>query len=240
MNLLTVIVLILFAIFILRGYRRGFIKSLASMISIVLSIVLVNIANPYVTDFLKTQTPLYDYVLEKCKDTFDVSKLLDHTEGQTVGAGNGSAQQEEAIDRLPLPGILKNILKENNTPEYYRRMAVQSFAEYVPRYMADLLLSIVSFVAAWILIVSFIWLAVMTLDMIAGLPIIRGVNQILGLVLGFLQGLIIVWIIFLIITVFSHTDAGRQLMDMIAQSPILETLYDTNILLDVLSGVLGG
>lgn len=259
MNLLTIIVLVIFAVFILRGYRRGFVKSLASMASLLLSIVLVNFATPYVSEFLKTQTPVYDYVLEKCEDTFNVTgksggktgtekdgsgKETDSSQAsadESAGNTSNSSQtiQNALIEQLPVPEVLQNLLKENNTPEYYRKLAAQSFAEYVPRYMAGLILSIISFVVTLLLVISFIWLAVMTLDVIAGLPVIRGVNQLLGLVLGFLQGLIVVWVAFLIITVFSHTEAGKQLMQMIAESPVLEVLYDTNVLLDFLTGILG-
>ena len=233
MNLLTIIVIIIFAISILRGYRKGFIKSLASMVSIILSIILVNFATPYVSDFLKTQTPVYDYILEKCEDAFSVS-LTSESRQQT----NSSALQDTAIEALPIPEVLRNLLKENNTPEKYAELAVHTFTQYVPSYMANLILSIVSFVVSWILVISFLWLAVMTLDFIAELPVIHGINQILGLVLGFFQGLIIIWIAFLIITVFSHTNVGGQLMAMITESPILETLYDANILLNLLTDIL--
>lgn len=255
MNLLTVIVLIIFALCILRGYRRGFVKSLASMASLVLSIILVNFATPYVSEFLQKQTPVYDYILKKCEDAFSVDNFgQTQNEGQkddaqqAEGAGQTEGAQEEGIeqentapawqegviDALPVPEVLKNLLKQNNTPQYYRQLAAKSFEEYVPRYMAGLILNICSFLATLVLVISFIWLAVMMLDMITSLPVIHGINQILGLALGFLQGLIIVWVALLIITIFSHTDAGRQLMRMITESPILSALYDHNILLDFL------
>lgn len=258
MNLLTIIVLIIFAISILHGYRKGFIKSLASMVSIILSIVLVNIATPYVTDFLKAQTPVYDYILEKCEETFRISgtgassgtsgqtesstaeNAENSTAGQmesgigTSGQSGDTAWQEAWIDKLKIPQALQNLLKENNTPEYYRKIAAESFADYVPKYMAGLILNLISFMVTWILVISFIWLAVMTLDVIASLPVLRGINQILGLVLGFFQGLIIVWVAFLIITIFSSSDIGKQLMEMIAESPLLSEIYDTNLLLDFL------
>lgn len=234
MNLLTIIVLIIFAISILRGYRRGFVKSFASMVSIILSIVLVNIAAPYVTDFLKTQTPVYDYILEKCESAFTIPETEKTSGSGRPAEKNDQTRQNEIIESLKLPQALQNLLKENNTPEYYRQIAAKSFSEYVPKYMASLILNIFSFIATWILVISFIWLAVMTLDAIAGLPVIRGLNQLLGLVLGFFQGLIIVWIAFLIITIFSNSDIGKQLMEMITESPVLSEIYDTNILLDFL------
>ena len=81
---------------------------------------------------------------------------------------------------------------------------------------------------------SFIWLAVMTLDVIANLPIIHGVNQMLGLVLGAGQALVIVWIIFLAITVIASTAIGKQLMEMIEKSILLSQIYNGNVFLKLL------
>lgn len=246
MNLLTGIVLVIMAIYILRGYRRGFIKSLASMASLIISIILVNFATPYVTEFLKSQTPVYDYVLEKCEDTFVVSqtdiksnqKKPTEEEDKSTDAGQMNSADDKVIDQLPLPEALKDVLKENNTPEYYAALAAKSISDFVPKYMANLILNIISFIVTFILIMSFIWLAVTTLNIIAALPVLNGINRILGLALGFVQGLIIVWIAFLIITIFSNTDIGRQLMTMIAESPVLSVLYDSNLLLDFLQNMI--
>lgn len=57
MNILTGIVIIIFLLFMIRGYRRGLIKSLASVISLVASLALVSFVTPYVSQFLQEQTP---------------------------------------------------------------------------------------------------------------------------------------------------------------------------------------
>lgn len=256
MNLLTIIIILIFAIATLRGYRRGFIKSLASMASVILSIVLVNLCMPYVTDFLKTKTPVYEYITERMESAFAVQDTEDGQNRQDGGYGdpegqyaadNGNAaagltdsgRQKQIIDGLPIPQALKNLLVENNTPQFYAQLAANTFAEYVPRYLANLTLAIVSFVVTWILVIAVTFLAVRALDLVAELPGIHGLNRVLGLMLGFLQGLIIVWVLFLLITLFIDTQAGKQLMAMIAESPFLDTLYKENILLDFLTNLLG-
>ena len=100
--------------------------------------------------------------------------------------------------------------------------------------MAGLILSIVSYILTFILIVSLVALAVAMLNIMTKLPVLHGINQLLGLGLGFFQGLIIVWIGFLIITILSHTSVGRELMQMITDSSILSKMYDANALLGFL------
>lgn len=239
----------------IRGYRRGLIKSLASVISLVASLALVSFVTPYVSQFLQEQTPVYTYVMERCQESFTVTldeadektaeseteegdvSLKKGNNNDTVGnvAGTISSQlQKNAIEELPLPSVLKNLLIRNNTEKIYKDLAVNSFNDYVPKFMANLIMNIISFVVTWLIVASFIWLAVMTLDVIANLPIIHGVNQMLGLVLGAGQALVIVWIAFLAITVFASTAIGKQLMEMIEKNVLLNQLYNGNVFLKLL------
>ena len=116
----------------------------------------------------------------------------------------------------------------------HKELAVNSFNDYVPKFMANLIMNIISFVITWLIVASFIWLAVMTLDVIANLPVIHGINQILGLGLGAGQALVIVWIIFLVITIFGGTEIGKELLKMIEKSAVLDQLYKWNVLLNIL------
>ena len=255
MNILTGIVIVIFLLFMIRGYRRGLIKSLASVISLVASLALVSFVTPYVSQFLQEQTPVYTYVMEKCQESFTVTldeadektaeseteegdvSLKKGNNNDTVGnvAGTISSQlQKNAIEELPLPSVLKNLLIRNNTEKIYKDLAVNSFNDYVPKFMANLIMNIISFVVTWLIVASFIWLAVMTLDVIANLPIIHGINQMLGLVLGAGQALVIVWIAFLAITVFASTAIGKQLMEMIEKNVLLNQLYNGNVFLKLL------
>ena len=255
MNILTGIVIVIFLLFMIRGYRRGLIKSLASVISLVASLALVSFVTPYVSQFLQEQTPVYTYVMERCQESFTVTldeadekteeseteegdvSLKKGNNNDTVGnvAGTISSQlQKNAIEELPLPSVLKNLLIRNNTEKIYKDLAVNSFNDYVPKFMANLIMNIISFVVTWLIVASFIWLAVMTLDVIANLPIIHGINQMLGLVLGAGQALVIVWIAFLAITVFASTAIGKQLMEMIEKNVLLNQLYNGNVFLKLL------
>ena len=236
MNILTGIVLLIFLLFMIRGYRRGLIKSLASVISLAASVVLVSFVTPYVSQFLQEQTPVYTYVMEKCQESFTVS--MDETEEKKETEKTGSQMQKRAIEELPIPDMLQNLLIQNNTEKIYRELAVNSFNDYVPKFMANLIMNIISFVLTWVIVASFIWLAVMTLDVIANLPVIHGINQILGLVLGAVQALALVWIAFLVITIFSGTAIGKLLMEMIEKSFLLGKLYDGNVFLNFLQNTI--
>lgn len=91
MNILEIAVLILIAGFALAGWRRGFVRKLASMLSLVVSIVLVSVFLPYMTEFLKTDTPVYEYIVKQCREvvTENLSGVL------TAGSFEGGSQENK-------------------------------------------------------------------------------------------------------------------------------------------------
>ena len=66
-NLLTVIVLLVILLYAVKGYRKGFVKTLAAMLCLAVTLVLVYFATPYVRTFLKENTPVYEVVEEQCE-----------------------------------------------------------------------------------------------------------------------------------------------------------------------------
>lgn len=239
MNVLTVIVLVLFAAFMFNGYRKGFIKVFTSMFFFLLSAALVYMANPYVSQFLKDHTPVYSFVEERVAEGLE-SSFASESEAKPEADGEVSfLEQKKIIEELEIPEILKQQLIQNNHGEEYQLLNVSGFSKYIASYMSNIILNILSFVVTMILVTLILRFTVMTLDVIANLPILSGLNRILGLVLGFGQGLLAVWFGFLVITIFSQTELGRELMQMISKGPVLSFLYDQNIFLKYLLEAMG-
>lgn len=223
MNIFTWIVLLVLLLFALRGYRRGFVKTLVSIAFFFLAVLLVQFFTPYISEFLKEHTPVYDYVSEQCREAF----LTEEEEKDEASR----LEQTQIIEDLPLPETLKEELLKNNNKAGYERLAVGSFSEYIAGYMADLILNLITYVVALLVVFVLLRIASMALDILTHIPVLHGLNHVFGLVIGLAQGVVVIWIAFLIITICSSTRLGGQLLGMIYESPILEALYDGNIFL---------
>ncbi len=66
MNWMLIIVIIIFLIAIFRGWRRGLLRLLFSLVSIVVLIWLFSALNPYISSFIKEHTGLYEWIEERC------------------------------------------------------------------------------------------------------------------------------------------------------------------------------
>ena len=233
MNVFTWIVLLVLLLFALRGYRRGFVRTLVSIAFFFLAALLVRFATPYISDVLKESTPLYSYVEAQCEKAFGIEETTD-------GAEFSRLEQTQWIENLQIPETLKKQLLENNNKAGYERLSVDSFSRYVAGYMASLIMSVVTYVVTLAVVLIMLRLGIAALDILSRIPVFHGFNQVLGLALGFIQGLILVWIVFLIITIIGSTQAGGQLLAMIYESPVLNVLYDANVFLRYLLKLLSG
>lgn len=242
--------MLIIAIFALTGYIKGFIKTFTSMTFFILAAVLVYFTTPYVDDFLKNYTPLYQVVAERCESMIvnPTAEEEDETEGErrteeqseTEEVDNVEERLENSIiEGLPLPDALKTQIKDNNTIEGYQKMAADSFKQYLATYLANIIINILTYIITLILVLLVLRMTIMTLDVIANLPILHGINQVFGLLIGAAQGLLFVWIGFLIMTVFSQTELCEKLFVMVNESPFLKLLYNSNFFLTYLLKIIG-
>ena len=51
-----------------------------------------------------------------------------------------------------------------------------------------------------------------------------------GLVVGLLEGLLVIWILFFVIALCQGSQWGNQMMQEIQENPLLQWLYQNNIL----------
>ena len=73
-------------------------------------------------------------------------------------------------------------------------------------------------------------LILFAVDMMTELPVVGLVNRLGGFALGLLQGIIWIWVIFLIITVLCNTVVGSYLIETIKGDKVLSVLYNSNLI----------
>ena len=166
---------------------------------------------------------MYETVREGCREMLEEDKPID-----------SRLEQKMFIEEMQLPEILKKQMIQQNNDESYQGMNVTEFSDYLTGYMANLIINLLTFVITLILVNLLLRMTVLTLNNLSKLPVLHSLNQSMGAAFGLLQGLCVVWVAFLLITAFGNTGAGARLMEMIHESPILNTLYNVNIFLEYL------
>ena len=218
---------------VLYGHYRGFLKQCVSLGALILTIILVKIATPYMTGFIKDNPSIRQSAAEAILNAAG-------WEEPSAESTELPAAQRIAIENLNLPQSVKETLLENNNSEFYHMLGVDQFAEYVSTYLADILINAVSSIILFAAVYILIHLLVRWLDLIARLPILYGLNHIAGAVLGLLQGLLLLWIGCFLVGVFAATPLGMTLEEQINASAWLRFLYRYNLINIVRGGIIRG
>ena len=127
-NILTLIVILIILFYAVKGLKNGLVRTLISMLFFIIVAAAVYFASPYVKDFLKEKTGVYEVIEKKCQDVFDLEKLLENS-GLKENAAIVQKEQEQLIENLPLPEILKKQLQKNNTSQGYALLDVSGFED---------------------------------------------------------------------------------------------------------------
>ena len=80
------------------------------------------------------------------------------------------------------------------------------------------------------------WVLFIALDIVGRIPVIKGINKFAGLAGGLLEGVVVVWIVYLVKLMCSGYDWSKTAMQMIYQNEITKFLYNSNIILRIIIG----
>ncbi len=188
MNWLLIVVLILFFVFVILGWRKGFLRLLFSLASWIIMIALISYISPYITSFLKNNTGIYEWIENRCAETIQVR------------LGTGLEFLAEAGGEMAAEWILKGAV----------------------------------FLIALILVIILIRLIYRALGIVNHIPIIRGINRVLGLFAGGVEAYILVSLFFIFVSVIAGTELGSSLIMCIDESEFLSILYYQNVMVNLL------
>lgn len=139
--------------------------------------------------------------------------------------------QNKAIEMAKLPQVFKTMLNDNNNDSVYKDLGVKTFAEYVGEFLAQLIIHMVAFLCTFLLVTILVRAVVFALDIVANLPVLGFFNRLGGGTVGLLIALIIIWFLFIIVTLMYVTSVGREMYQTIQSNAILKIIYDYNPLL---------
>lgn len=230
MNILLVGITALCVVCMIIGYKRGFIKIVISLIATIATLVLVGMFTPQVVDVLCKYTPLDDSMQTKFTtmlmgNEFERGEVEEEEEIQPEIP---LSEQLSIIEDAELPEFMKAALVENNNGEIYEQLEVEYFAEYAGKFLANWVIRVLAFIITFLVVWIVIRVFVFSLDVIAELPVLHGINRGIGTVLGLGFALIFVWIGFLWLSIAYSSEIGQMCHEWVQESRILTYLYEHN------------
>ena len=214
MNWILIVVLAILIGNALIGLRVGFIKTVFSLVSMVIALILTIWISPNVNDMLKNNDKFYHMINDR------VEKMLSLQEEKAA-----STEDEQYIEGLPIPKSWKKTLIEN------KKDATDNLKEYIAEYVTGVIINALAFILTFVAALIVLWALCFALNIVSKLPLLNQINKLAGLAAGLVHGLVLVWLLFILLTVFGSAKFGQEAFVMIEDNAFLSLIYNNNLLL---------
>lgn len=254
--MLMFIVILIFAIFMLIGYKRGLFRSILKLVLTGLSFMLAYFFAPIVGSIIIEHTNIDEYFYDKIYMVIqsEVEKRVSEEIQNTMQAVDANLMQQlttqttqtvmasepdrntqiSIIQSSGLPSYIKDALVANNNDEVKRELGVGGFYDYMATYVSYMLINAVSFILTLGMVRLLLGVLSLCLSFVVELPIVGSINRLGGALFGAAEGLLIVWLLFCVISLFEDGEMGRILCEQIYSNKFLTLLYERNIFVMVI------
>lgn len=130
-----------------------------------------------------------------------------------------------------LPGIFSLETLAGTGSDIYQMLYLSGFGEAAEEYVYGFVSRTLALVITYLVVRLLLRTVVLSLELMVKVPGLSLLNRLMGSAFGFLQQLLVLWMLFLVLAIFSHTGLGESLCEAIRQSLWMEYLYEHNILL---------
>ena len=237
MNWLLIIIVLLLALCVVNGYRKGFLRMMYSMVSWVIMFALVTWATPYINTFLRDNTSIDQTIAVYCEQQIR-EKTAKQIEQEAAAVPGEAADETQPADLtklgVKLPDSVMNNISEKTADLAGEALDASGIYAQVSVGMADFILNGISFFIAFAVGMIVLHFFSGILGIVSRIPIIRGINKYLGTVAGAIYGFVVVWIAFYVIALCSTSEVGGALISYIYESPFLTYIYENNLIVTLI------
>lgn len=195
------------------GYKRGFVHIVLSMVAMLVTSLLAGLLTVPVSAMIASATSVDESLEESVGELIALNEVVD----------------VQSVSKLNLPSQIEDIIVEGASG------VVGGFNEYLVETVAGLILKAITFFILIIIIYIVVRIVIFMFDFISKLPVINSINKTGGLIVGLLQGLLIVWIACLVVTAFGDKAWAQEVFTQINANPLLTFIYNNNLIIFIVT-----
>ena len=213
----------------LLGYINGLIKTILNLVLGAMTFALVIFVSPYVCDYLQEQTPLPGYIQTKVE-----SIVLEKAEEKLQeGISLEQLGLDGLVEELPFLPAMKDAVLENEMFQEQATQEVQELASDIGAVVAEKVIVLIGYFSTFVVVFVALRILAFVLDIVGRLPLINRINKMTGLVAGLAEGLVVVWILGIGLTLIGTTELGQSAALCVQESKVLSVIYGYNLLQEI-------
>ena len=211
--IVDLIILVIVILSIILGRHKGLTVCLVNFFSLIIALVVALMLYKPVSNYLYEKTPVGENVKQVIKQNIPMSE-----EEFQIG--------EDSI----LPEAMKNYI---NDQAQNANQTKDEAIENVSTELSKEIINIISFVIIFIVVRIALLLVKVISKIITKLPILKQIDHLGGAIVGAVEGIILVYFAFAIISTISPMLENTKVLEQINDSYVGKTMYNNNVLMKV-------
>jgi len=246
--MVLIAVLAVLCIFALIGMKKGVIKIAVSLATMVITIAVTTFAAPVLSEYIRNNTK-WDEKIEKSiyENVSRDGKSYGEDDEDIAGEGKSAyiddiEEKVAAIsERMNLPDSLTKSVSESVTSKLVENveesatLTLKDIASKIfAAQMAAIIVNAVSYCIVFIALFIILKIITAVTGIISRLPVIHQADRLGGFVTGLVEGLIVVWLMFAIVTAAGNSSWAADILAQIHSNSFLEFVYNNNLIMKII------
>lgn len=228
------------------GAIRGFVHTIFVTFGLIIIIVLTMIFNPYIKSFITENTDVAQRVKRKVAEKLDLENKYSENLASEWDVGT-------FLGKIELPDKIKSSIREATSASSMaikdikakneaetRKERSKKAIDLIYDSLTDLIMGAIAYLVTFAVASLIVLVLYLLLGLASKLPVLRTMNGLLGGICGFIQGYLVLSLIYVIAVAFGSTDFGMSILEQIKGNSILTWFYGHNIVVDLLMSMFKG
>jgi uncharacterized membrane protein required for colicin V production len=232
MNWLDLAIFFVLALSVLFGLYKGFIRTVAGIVSFILAWVIALSFYPLVASGLK-KSP--SFVKNVKYYTGDNSRLGDSVD-MPVTELETEAEAKNTVNSANVPAPINKLLVKNVMSQSFLGLNRDTLGEYLNETVFHFAVNLIAFLILFLSVKIICSIVLHAIDYAMKLPILSNLNTALGGIFGFISGILLLFVVFSIIPVILSAVPSATVEKMLSESFFSRFFTNANIISGLLRG----
>ena len=231
MNWLYITVMGYIIVCALRGFHKGFLRVVYSIVSLAVAVVFIAVTAPMLRNVILESTTIRQQI--KAGSDRNVRKQIDKKLEESTFTDD---MELSWLSILPkeLQKELHKDLNQTARSSIPHILESQGVYKKISEGIADISVWVIAFLLAFILILVILFFIGRKLDLFSRKPGIHLVNMIFGFLAGIVKAFLVIWVAFSFIELTKILPVSAALIRQIDENAVLKGLYEQNMIRDLL------
>jgi uncharacterized membrane protein required for colicin V production len=233
LNIVDIVIIAILGLSVLVGLYRGFISSVASMGSCLLSLGLSFWLSPKLAALIRTNP---DILKTLASYTDAATKLGDQALASTGVADLTPGTISQIMSKVSLPAPLDSLLQSNLQNKVFGLNA--DVGTYVSQTIVGAILNVLCFVACFVVLLVVLHFVINFLKVVFKFPVLKQLNSLAGGLLGLLRGALLCFVAFALLPLVQTILPLQQVNELVEASALAPLFNSGNLILAIMNGKL--